>query len=68
MSDCERKNAWWRGCRFEARYDAPAAEFPAAFEFQGTAASMRAIVEAKRPKTYIRDVCIRCGKTIERQK
>lgn len=34
--------------------------------FEGPAVALMALAEAARPKTYVRDVCERCGKTIER--
>lgn len=57
-----------KGCaegihKFEARYD----KGPVAAEFQGLLSGYRLeLMEKYRKHTYVRDVCIRCGKTIER--
>jgi len=74
MTDCPRFGKFFRGCLFVGRYDsiAPTAEVIAA---------MRSIVEsgqledeiaevlgALSSSIYVRDVCIRCGKTVERAK
>ena len=66
---CPREGRWIGGCRFEPRYDyAPispderewiTANFLAAFDRLNGMRNMRT-------KVYVRDVCIRCGKTIER--
>jgi len=61
MSDCPRFGKWIGGCQFEARYDLSAVELPACHEVKMTLT----MAEKFRSKTYVRDVCIRCGKTIE---
>lgn len=63
MSDCPRFGKWLKGCRFEARYDkgAPKVEF----ELNGRG-SAREILQACKPTTYVKDVCITCGKTVMR--
>ena len=57
--ECERKNKWWRGCKFEPRYDSrlPAIE-----------ASWISIpqIEAIKTKVYVADVCVTCGKVVKR--
>jgi hypothetical protein len=50
-------------CRFEARYDEGAAQLPPNVSRIHDAETLRAF----RPKTYVRDVCPRCGRTIERE-
>lgn len=65
MIECERKGRWIGGCRFEARYDSKPGELPG--NFQGAAAGLLAFLEASQQKTYVADVCIRCGKTIKRE-
>lgn len=61
--ECERKNKWWRGCRFEARYDRV---FP--LHARHIHSILPATLEACKETRYVCDVCIRCGKTIERGK
>lgn len=62
----------WRGHRFEARYSTGTAPKPPAFEDLGVASISEASflewaeLHTKQPRTYERDVCIRCGATIER--
>ena len=56
--DCPRFNAWIRGCKFEARYDE---RFPDGLR------SVKGDADAFKLRTYVRDVCIHCGRTIERQ-
>jgi hypothetical protein len=70
MSDCPRLGKWFGGCRFEARYDlTPAKSLQDIFgnceqaTFNG---SVQGVLEKTRAKTYVRDVCTVCGKTIER--
>ncbi len=59
---------FFKGCAdgvhdFEARYD----KDPAMMEFEGGLSEMRLrLVEKCRKITYVRDVCVRCGKTVER--
>jgi len=50
--------------KFEPRYDLGPADLSAFVEFKGTPSAL----ESMRKKTYIRDVCVKCGKTIERAK
>lgn len=75
MTDCPRFGKLFGGCKFESRYDA-SAHGP---EADAIAAALERIVfgsdqtEAlaqlrSDDKTYIRDICIRCGKTVERAK
>ena len=59
---------FFKGCddgvhRFEARYD----KGPCEAEFKGSMSELRLqMIEKYRQITYIRDVCLRCGATIER--
>lgn len=61
MTDCARKNKWWRGCKFEARYDS---------KLPDRVANMKngqpETIEALKDKTYVADICVTCGKTIKR--
>lgn len=66
-SECPRAGRWWRGCKFEARYDREAPAFDDPFYMTylvGEAAKVAA--GGKSKATYVRDVCVRCGRTIER--
>lgn len=63
MNDCPRFGKWIGGCRFEARYDLSPADLSQFADLRGTGTG--AFLERLRSKTYVRDVCIRCGKTIE---
>jgi hypothetical protein len=51
---------------FEARYDllAPQGGFQA---LSGNAQALIIALEAQKQKVYVRDVCVYCGKAIERQ-
>lgn len=51
------------GHLFEPRYDEKPREFNANCTFNGTVESVR---EALVVRVYVRDVCTRCGKTVER--
>lgn len=68
MSDpCPRQGRAYGGCRFEARYD----EEPLLEEIKAghiTVPALRSFLDNTVKKTYVRDVCTRCGRTIERQK
>lgn len=68
MTDCTRKTLFGRpACRFEARYD----ETPNECEiggFEGSREAAKLLLENLTCKTYVRDVCTKCGRTIERQK
>lgn len=61
--DCERKDALIFRCKFEPRYDLSAAKLPGYGEVK---THDKSFLEAFRDKTYVRDVCVRCGRTIER--
>lgn len=65
MSGCNRAGRLFGGCRFSPRYDlgAPTVNLGNA---SGEAAGLALVMEASKPKTYVRDVCERCGKTVER--
>ena len=58
----------WRGHKFEGRYSegAPVAQMDEyMLALQGTIAIPR-IISASKPRTYERDICVRCGATIEK--
>lgn len=64
MTIFPREGRWIGGCRCEPRYDVEPPEYIPAMK--GSAQAMSAWIEAASTKSYVRDVCIRCGKTIER--
>lgn len=63
---CPRAGRWIGGCRFEARMDEVLSGYDGEkFQYSGT--NLKDALKALLFRTsYIRDVCIRCGKTIER--
>lgn len=63
MSDCPRFGKLIGGCRFEPRYDLGVPQYN---NFRGSPGRVLEAIEASRPKTYVRDVCVTCGRTIER--
>lgn len=50
--------------QFEPRYDKGAADID---HDKIVASANERTLEALRPLTYVRDVCVRCGATVERQ-
>lgn len=63
MSECERAGKWIGGCRFEARYElsAPGLKIES---YEGP--RLVDVIEASRAKTYVHDICTRCGKVVQR--
>ncbi|MDR7037383.1 hypothetical protein J2X36_002130 [Methylobacterium sp. BE186] len=59
--ECPMRDAWVRHCRFEPRYDESEPIFPPSL----TKASHLDPRDWVR-RTYVRDVCTTCGRTIER--
>lgn len=67
--ECPRLSRIFRGCRFEPRYDELALpEGIAATVAQAVAYGPMTAGEAQalKPSHYVRDICIRCGRTVER--
>lgn len=60
MSCCP--NTIWGKHRFEARYDTKLSS--AMTEIKATSP---AYLEAAKDKAYVRDICVRCGETVERK-
>ena len=58
-------NSWFGAHKMEARYDLGPADLSQFATFQARNVSY---MDALRTKTYVRDICVRCGKTIERIK
>jgi len=69
--NCDRKTIFGRpACRFEARYDESSKPVTSNDRFNDvsvTAVFFGREVPTEHKKTYVRDVCTTCGKTIERQ-
>jgi hypothetical protein len=67
MTDCPRLGKLFGGCKFEARYDrgTPTAEHIAALAV-ANGYTIPSDLEQFRPKTYVQDTCIRCGKVVKR--
>lgn len=63
MTECERKGKWIRGCSFKARYDMGVADLS---QFKTISGISEEAIEAFRPKTYVHDVCVTCGKVVDR--
>lgn len=62
---CPRAGKWFGGCKFSPRYDK--SEPPNwAGNYRGAVGPLVEIIEAAKAATYVRDVCVRCGKSIER--
>lgn len=54
--------------KYEPRYDLGTADVQG-FKVEGISlAGLRSILETLCTRTYVRDVCIKCGHIIERQK
>ena len=64
MSTCPQFGAVFGGCRFEPRYDKKALDLTKIGRAQASAEQ----IEAMCQRTYIHDVCVRCGKIVERTK
>lgn len=68
MEECTRKTIFgWPACRFEARYDNGPVELEDSSDLIWVRRSERVdALEKYRTQTYVRDICTKCGKTIER--
>jgi len=67
MTECPRRDAWLRGCRFEPRYDENVNNRFSVDRFNGTPDQFIRIIQASKPREYVRDVCVTCGRTVERE-
>lgn len=68
MNDCARKGKFWNGCRFEPRYDTvpPTLSTMGLDTIKTTVCGMETMIRSMTKEVYVHDVCIRCGKVIER--
>lgn len=62
MKECTN----WKGHNFEARYDVGEPNFSSFKSLRVD--DYPTLIEAMKPKTYVHDVCTRCGATVERKK
>ena len=66
-ADCSRAGRWIGGCKFEPRYDLSEPDQSlrdtVRYADEIPAYTVKLLVNKS---TYVRDVCVRCGKTIER--
>ena len=62
MNECPQFGAVFGGCRFEARYDKAALDLTKIGRAQASADQIKAMCA----KTYVHDICIRCGRVVER--
>lgn len=56
----------WLGHKFVARYDLGAPDLSWFRSFSGY--GVNEMIEKMKPKTYVHDVCVRCGQIVERKK
>ncbi len=66
MTDHPKCARW--GHRFEARYSKGPAVVPPGTPLSIVVDSLADIYERFRPVTYERDICVRCGVTVEKAK
>lgn len=66
MTEC--KATWWRACKFKPRFDhtAPDPKSLPRIELRNTNCTPPDVLNALTSRAYVKDVCERCGKTIER--
>jgi hypothetical protein len=67
--ECKRVGRWIGGCKFEARHDEePAYSLADLFDgCRATSEVARSLIAGNMKRAYVRDVCVRCGKTVERE-
>lgn len=66
MNECPRKDKWVRGCKFEPRYNLAASTFEPGGHVKTSAAAIVLLANEYRDRTYIYDVCIRCGRMVSK--
>lgn len=76
IGNCPKFNAWFRSCRFRARYDTnyqalnlTVEQINALGENVDIATDITEAIQAMvgSSKTYICDICTRCGRTVPRK-
>lgn len=71
---CPRRDKWFRGCRFEPRYDVPMEDryghraMWQSYELHPNPDGKTCTIKEQPPPTkrYVQDVCVRCGKVVDR--
>lgn len=66
MARAPRCTAWTGAHHFEARFDS---EMPVGFNssgYKGSGLAYLEMLKLMRKNTYVRDVCVKCGVTVER--
>jgi hypothetical protein len=61
-NDCALKGARFSGCKFEARYDLSPVDVSGLARLK----SFEGNLDSLRRRTYVHDICIRCGKVVDR--
>jgi hypothetical protein len=61
MSCRKRLGIFSRSCKFEPRYDLSSPHFP-----RGEVSGWGICIDDFKSKTYVGDICVRCGKTVDR--
>lgn len=67
MNNCDLRGRMFGGCRFEARYDTRPPEIESIEGLRGGPAAVEAFLRGLTAKTYVHDVCVRCGATVKRE-
>lgn len=58
----------WLGHKFEGRYSYTVPQEQKFGHFEGTPSAYEKMVRATHDKIYERDICVRCGATVEKTK
>lgn len=64
--ECPRQIYLFGSCKFEARYDTIPPPPSACAGLKTSVGGADVFIRALTKTVYVRDVCIRCGKTVER--
>jgi hypothetical protein len=67
MNFCSRIGKLFTGCKFEGRYSEALPDGFVLGDVKGAAGGISILVDAHKSKTYIHDICIRCGKIVKRE-
>lgn len=58
----------WRGHKFEARFDLGPLSIGSGQSISNASHNMLMVLDKFRDKTYVHDICVRCGKIVKREK
>lgn len=64
---CPRAGKWIRGCRFEARFDIGPGVVSDRAVAEAWPSDLPNLHRAAKPSTYVRDICVTCGRSVERE-